>query len=109
VLHCTKQDLKPELKRKTAAFTTNGGKNWQEPTTFPPTGFNSCVKYIPKTNGQYLIALGTEGSNLSKDGGKNWNLLDTIPYHTLDFPENGKFGWAAGSDGQITKISILTK
>jgi len=33
--------LKPELKRKTAAFTTNGGKNWQEPTTFPPTGFNS--------------------------------------------------------------------
>ena len=101
--------LNPEISNKTAAFTMDGGKNWQEPSTFPPTGFNSCVKYIPNTNGQYLIALGTEGSNQSKDGGKNWEILDTIPYHTLTFANNGKYAWAAGSDGIVAKISIKNK
>lgn len=98
--------LKPEIKSKTAAFTADGGKTWQEPATFPPTGFNSCVKYIPGTNGQYLFAVGTEGSNLSEDFGKNWVLFDTIPYHTISFVSSGKYGWAAGSDGRISKITL---
>ncbi len=98
--------LKPEIKTGTAAFTNDGGQNWQEPITFPPTGFNSCVKYVPNTNGKYLIAVGTEGSNISKDGGKNWFQLDTIPYHTAAFEKSGKFGWLAGSDGRVAKITL---
>ncbi len=96
----------PEIKDHTAAFTTDGGKTWQEPMIFPPSGFNSCVKYVPNTDGQYLIAVGTKGSNISKDGGKNWSLLDTVPYHTVAFTSTGKYGWAAGSDGRVAKITL---
>ncbi|NJO91708.1 MAG: hypothetical protein HC831_24140 [Chloroflexia bacterium] len=98
--------LKPEIKTGTAAFTQDGGKTWQKPISYPPTGFNSCVKYIPNTSGQYLIAVGTEGSNISRDGGKNWLQLDTIPYHTVAFAGTVKYGWAAGSDGRIARITL---
>ncbi|MDF1549479.1 MAG: YCF48-related protein [Bacteroidales bacterium] len=101
--------LKPQLKGNTAAISNDGGKSWTVPSVFPPTGFNSCVKYVPKTKGKYLVAVGTEGSNFSNDGGHTWQLLDTIPYHTLDFEPGGKFGWAAGSDGRVARIRIIEK
>lgn len=100
---------KPQIKINTAAVSNDGGKSWKVPSVFPPSGFNSCVKYVPETMGKYLLAVGTERSNYSNDGGHTWQLLDTMPYHTLDFEPGGKFGWAAGSDGRVARIRIIEK
>ncbi|RLD74972.1 MAG: hypothetical protein DRJ10_16130 [Bacteroidetes bacterium] len=94
------------LKKNTASFTIDGGQNWQLAETAPPSGFNSCVAFIPGTNSRFVIATGTEGSNLSIDGGKNWSMIDTNSFNTLVFEPGGKYGWAAGSDGRIVKLVV---
>jgi photosystem II stability/assembly factor-like uncharacterized protein len=96
----------PKINQQTAAYSTNGGQTWKLPKVAPPAGFNSCVKYIPKTSGRLLMAVGTEGIHLSANKGKVWTLHDTVPYHTLEFEKTGKYGWAAGSNGRVARIKI---
>jgi photosystem II stability/assembly factor-like uncharacterized protein len=96
----------PTMAENTAAYTTDGGRTWKLPEILPSGGFNSCVRYVPKTNGKYLMAVGTQGTHLSKDKGKTWQLLDSLPFHTLQFEKKGKFGWVAGSGGRVARIKI---
>ncbi|MEN8119934.1 MAG: hypothetical protein ABFS35_06290, partial [Bacteroidota bacterium] len=84
--------------------TIDGGKNWKLAETTPPSGFNSCVAFIPGSHSKYVVATGTEGSNLSLDGGKNWTMIDSCSFNTMIFEPGGKYGWAAGSDGMIIKL-----
>ena len=94
------------LKKSTTAFTSDGGKSWKLAETTPPSGFNSCVAYVPGTNSKYVVATGTKGTNLSLDGGKNWSMIDTNSFNTLIFEPGGKYGWAAGSDGRIFQLVV---
>jgi len=95
---------KPELNVGTAAYSPDGGLSWRAADAFPPSGYNSCVACLPGTGGLRLLACGTQGSNLSADGGRTWSTLDTESFNVLAFEKTGACGWAAGSDGRIARI-----
>ncbi len=94
------------LTENTAAYSYDGGQSWKLSEKTPPSGFNSAVAYIPQSNSKFLLASGTEGSNLSIDGGKNWTMIDSTSFNTFVFEPSGKYGWASGSDGRIVKLII---
>ena len=68
-----------------------------------PKGYRSAVAYVPGTGGFVLVAVGTSGSDSSKDGGNNWTGLDQENYNSVSFAAGA--GWAAGPRGRIAKFN----
>jgi hypothetical protein len=93
----------PETTAGTAAFSING--RWQASKT-PPHGYRSAVAYY--TPGQVWITVGTNGTDVSTDDGRNWRALKPA---TDDLPEADKnwnalsLPFAAGPDGRIGKLN----
>lgn len=81
-------------------LTYDGGENWQGPES-STTGYRSAVKYITS---QILIATGTSGTDISRDGGNNWNNISTASYNSLAKSKSGKEVYLTGSNGDIAKI-----
>lgn len=67
----------------------------------PPHGYRSCVTYLSKTN---LVACGTSGVDISKDGGKNWKLISNESFHVVQKAKKGHSVFLAGSNGRIAKL-----
>lgn len=67
----------------------------------PPHGYRSCVIYINEKN---LITCGTSGVDISKDGGKNWQLISKESFHVVQKARNGKAVFLAGGGGRIGKL-----
>jgi photosystem II stability/assembly factor-like uncharacterized protein len=61
---------KPDDSTENLAFTTDGGSTWK--TACGLTGYRSAVQYIDNTS---VIAAGTNGADISRDGGKTWNKI----------------------------------
>jgi photosystem II stability/assembly factor-like uncharacterized protein len=93
--------LQPADTTRTAGYTTDGGRTWQLPETFP-NGYRSAVAYHPAT--EVILTVGPSGSDYSTDYGRTWQPVDTVGYHTVRFAPNEQGGWAAGSNGHITQI-----
>ncbi|MEA3426465.1 MAG: oxidoreductase [Bacteroidota bacterium] len=74
--------------------------NMSTPQT-PPHGYRSCVIYLDKNN---LLTCGTSGVDISKDGGKNWELISRESYHVCQKAKKGKAVFLAGSNGRIAKL-----
>ncbi len=66
-----------------------------------PHGYRSCVIYINK---KYLLTCGTSGIDISKDGGKNWELISTESFHVCQKAKKGKAVFLAGGNGRIAKL-----
>jgi len=75
---------------------------FKEPTT-PPFGYRSCVIYL---NNQTLVACGTSGVDISKDGGMNWENISTQSFHVVQKAKNGNAIFLAGGGGRIAKLTI---
>lgn len=67
------------------AITKDGGKTWQIVANNDLPGYISCVQYVPNTKGQLVVAVGTEGIYLSKNGGNNWLQICSDDYFTIRF------------------------
>jgi len=85
---------KPEVSDGTAAWTIDGGKHWTAAKK-PPHGYRSSVAFDSATNS--WIAAGTNGSDLSTDGGDTWQKLDNGNWNALSLP------WIVGPEGRIGK------
>jgi photosystem II stability/assembly factor-like uncharacterized protein len=96
-----------QVSNRTVVHTCDGGRNWLLAEVFPPGGYNSCVAYVPGTDGLVLLATGTRGTHLSEDGGSTWRQLDVEPFHVLGFEGTGRSGWAAGADGRVSRIELV--
>ena len=72
-----------------------------------PSGYRSCVCYVPGTNSPTLVAVGPSGSDLSTDDGVTWAPLDSVGYHSISFAAEEPVGWAVGSGGRIAKITVV--
>ncbi len=79
-------------------LTRNGGKTWHEPTT-SPSGYKSAVEYITK---KIVIATGTSGTDISRDGGKNWEKLTTEGFNSVRKAKSGSLVLLAGGSGKIS-------
>jgi photosystem II stability/assembly factor-like uncharacterized protein len=89
---------KPNAKEGTLAFTHNGGKEW----IAGATGTLSYRSGVTSLGWKLMIAVGTAGSDISRDGGKTWK-------HFSDTNLNGVAGsngavWAVGPKGVIVRL-----
>jgi photosystem II stability/assembly factor-like uncharacterized protein len=87
-----------------AAWSKNGGSEWFTPEA-TTSGYRSAVAALPGHAGHFL-AVGPNGADLTRDGGRTWERISETGYHAVAFPDGGVTGWAVGSDGRIAHITI---
>ncbi len=98
----------PTQRERSAAVTTDGGFTWMEAATMP-NGFRAGVAIVPRTDGATVVAVGTNGTDVSYDAGRSWILADTVGYHAVRFAPDGA-GWASGGRGRVARFALdLTK
>lgn len=95
---------RPDETAGTAAWSLDGGHDWFEPVT-SPSGYRSAVTALPGLPG-FFLATGPNGSDLSRDGGRNWQRISDIGFNAIAFAPGTLDGWAAGSDGRISRVRI---
>jgi photosystem II stability/assembly factor-like uncharacterized protein len=84
----------PDVATGTAAWSEDG-RHWTAATA-PPHGYRSTVAW--DAGGQRWIAAGTNGSDVSSDGGRTWSRLDAGAWNALGLP------WVVGPGGRIAKL-----
>ena len=99
----------PEKTGVIAALTSDGGRTWTPPAGKPPTGYRSCVAYVPGTSRPTVIAVGPTGSDLSTDGGLSWGPLGTMGFHAVGCSGATDAGWGVGDEGLIAQISRFVR
>ena len=88
---------KPDENASTAAWSDDGGKNWFVAKR-PPHGYRSSVAWSIDLNA--WIAAGTNGSDISRDDGKNWEPMDDGNWNALSLP------FVVGPKGRIARLSV---
>lgn len=88
-------------KEANAAYTSDGGETWTLASTLP-NGYRSCVARSPDLG--LMLAVGTSGTDLSSDDGRNWMLVDEQKLNTCQF--GSRTVWAVGGKGMVAKIVI---
>lgn len=91
---------KPNDLTDNLAFTNDGGKTWKLGKGL--NGYRSGVTFIDKKT---IIAVGSSGSDLSTDGGKNWKNLDKENYNAVQ-AKGKKTIWAVGANGLVSKLML---
>lgn len=89
---------KPDGAKDNLAFTTDGGATWQVGTGL--TGYRSGVAYIDK---QTLVAVGTNGTDMSGDGGETWKKSGDENLNAVA-AKGRKAVWAVGPKGLVVKL-----
>jgi len=95
---------KPELNKENKIKTSDGGKTWALVGNGKNPGYRSCVQYIPNGKGSSLVAVGTNGIDISHDSGTSWQHLSDEGFYTLRFL-NDNTAYAAGI-GRVSKLSF---
>jgi photosystem II stability/assembly factor-like uncharacterized protein len=88
---------KPEETTGTAAWTDDGGRHWSAASK-PPHGYRSAVAWYVEAN--VWIAVGTSGSDVSRDDGKTWERLDNGKWNAVSPP------FAVGPGGRIGRLHL---
>ena len=91
---------KPNEANNNVAFTTNGGKTWTLAKGL--NGYRSGVAYI---NANTIIAVGSNGSDISYDGGKTWKNLNNWNYNSVQSVGNST--WAVGPKGLVAERTFV--
>jgi hypothetical protein len=80
----------------TAAWTSDAGATWHPATRFP-SGYRSSVAWSRAL--RVWIAVGPNGSDLSRDDGRTWEQFDSGDWNALSLP------WVAGPKGRIASMN----
>lgn len=89
---------KPNDITNNLAFTSDGGKTWTLAKGL--NGYRSGVTFTDKNT---LLAVGSSGSDISTDGGKNWKNLDRENYNAVQAKGKNAI-WAVGANGLVAKF-----
>ncbi|MEO1528125.1 MAG: YCF48-related protein [Planctomycetota bacterium] len=92
---------RPDLQTGNLAITKDGGKNWTRPDRSAPRGFRSGVAVRESGDQRIWVAVGTNGTDVSRDDGRSWQSATTEGFHAIRFV--GKVGYASGASGRIAK------
>ena len=96
---------KATLGGRNLALTRDGGVTWSlVDSAASPKGYRSAVAFVPGTGGRRLIAVGTNGSDRSDDGGANWMPLDSTGYNAVQTSRGAAF--AVGAKGRVATLRI---
>ena len=91
---------KPDEISNNLAFTNDLGNTWTLGKGL--NGYRSAVDYVDKKT---IITVGTNGSDLSTDGGKTWKNLDKENYNAVQ-AKGKRAVWAVGPKGVVSKYSM---
>ncbi len=91
-----------EQNTKNKATSTDGGKTWQLVSDGAGPGYRSCVQYIPGSNGEEMLAIGSPGISYSADSGASWSHVSDSSFYTVRIPAPGT-AWLAGA-GKIGRM-----
>lgn len=94
---------KPNEAINNLAATNDGGKTWILGKGL--NGYRSGVAFVDKN---ILLAVGSSGSDISRDGGKSWANLDRENYNAVA-AKGAKAVWAVGVNGLVSKFTIPKK
>jgi photosystem II stability/assembly factor-like uncharacterized protein len=97
----------PDTAAVTTAYTSDGGVTWTAGVPSGATGYLSGAVYLPGSKSQQLIAVGTEGTATSRDGGKNWSKLSPDPFNVVAADSKTGHVWVAGEGGSVAKLSVI--
>ena len=92
------------------ARTEDGGRTWRSPSVAAnasPAGFRSCVAADPSAEQRAWIAVGTEGADVSLDGGLTWRAAGEVSLNSVGFAPKGGVGFAVGPDGVIMRFELV--
>lgn len=92
---------KPDEENNNLAFTKNGGKSWKY--TQGIKGYRSGVAYIDK---ETIIAVGSNGSDISFTNGKTWLRLDRESYNAVQ-SSGQNHTWAVGPKGMVSRLTSV--
>ncbi len=84
------------------AITNNGGKTWKLISNGAGPGYRSSVKFVPGSDGDELIAVGSPGISYSDDGGETWIELSKEGFYAVEFV-NDTVAFASGHQ-RISKL-----
>ena len=96
---------RPDSTRGTSAFSQDGGVTWQPSASFP-RGYRSGVAMRRVNTGELIaVAVGTTGSDISRDGGRTWSPLDGTPFNSVQFAPSG-VAFAVGGRGRVARLPV---
>jgi len=89
---------KPQLAERNLAVTNSGGALWAARSGL--SGYRSGVAYIDERT---LVAVGTNGSDMSTDQGVTWGKFGTENLNVVG-AKGRRSVWAAGPNGLIVRM-----
>ncbi len=95
--------LKPTDKKGTVGVFDLKSMKWMDIESTLP-GYRSGVEFWATE--KVLIAVGTTGSDFSKDGGLSWESISEEGYHAVKTDPKGKVILASGGNGKIAKLTF---
>ncbi len=89
---------KPDQAGQNLAFTRDSGKSWTSGTGL--SGYRSAVAHI---NAKTIIAVGINGTDISRDGGKTWQKIGDENLNAVA-AKGPRAIWAVGPNGFVMKL-----
>jgi photosystem II stability/assembly factor-like uncharacterized protein len=86
------------------AFSTDGGKTWNETARPITKGAFYGGSYIEGI----ALACGPNGLDYTTDMGQTWTQLDSANYWAINMHSSG-IGWASGRGGRVVKIEFFNQ
>ncbi len=94
--------LVPDAAVDALALTADGGRHWSLAGAGAPKGYRSGAVWFPHSR-RTVLAVGPTGSEVSRDGGRNWRPFDTGSFDAVDCAPDGGC-WASGEAGRIARL-----
>lgn len=95
---------KKEFNEGNKAITTDGGKTWELLSNGAGPGYRSSISFVPGTQGEGLVAVGSPGISYSSDRGENWLELSDEGFYAIEFV-NDTVAFASGRN-RISKLQF---
>lgn len=93
--------LKEDIQEGIAGIFLLNEEKWVQPQQ-GPGGYRSGVVYFPKQH--WLVAVGPNGSDFSKDAGMTWQPISKEGFHAVQMGHADGSVWASGAKGKIAKL-----
>ncbi|KAF2629276.1 Oligoxyloglucan reducing end-specific cellobiohydrolase [Macroventuria anomochaeta] len=94
---------KPAENVNNAAWSKDGGKTWHKAESFPG-GYRSGVSWV-SGRGRTAVAVGTSGSDITYDGGKNWQAIGNGSFDAVECVSRDTC-WASGLGGRVARLKL---
>ncbi len=85
-----------EFNEGNKAITNDGGKTWQLLSNGQGPGYRSSVRFVPGSNGNGLVAVGSPGVSYSSNRGADWHELSDQGFYAIEFV-NDSLAFASGN------------